>query len=46
MRNSNSKTNSLLSAFDDSGQPVDWWFAYKVSSKSESTDGSTPTGGE
>jgi deoxyribonuclease-2 len=35
-----------LSAMDDNGSPVDWWFAYKVAGKSASTDGSKATGTE
>ena len=36
----------MLSAKNDAGQPVDWWFAYKVSSESESSKGLKATGGE
>ena len=33
-----------LSARDESGKPVDWWFIYKVSSESESSTGEPATG--
>ncbi len=36
----------MLSAKNDAGQPVDWWFAYKISSESESSKGLKATGGE
>jgi len=35
-----------LSAMDENGKPVDWWFAYKVAGKSTTTDGSKVTGTE
>jgi deoxyribonuclease II len=43
-----------LSAMDDSAEPVDWWFMYKVAGKSSTTEGArapqigghTVTGGE
>ena len=35
-----------LSAMNDDGKPVDWWFAYKVAGKSTSTDGTKATGTE
>jgi deoxyribonuclease-2 len=35
-----------LSAMDDNGHPVDWWFMYKVAGKGKKTDGSKPTGTE
>jgi len=28
----------LLTAMDDSGKPIDWWFAYKVAGKSEASE--------
>ncbi len=30
-----------LSAMDDNGKPVDWWFAYKVAGKSEASETDT-----
>lgn len=36
----------MLSALNDAGQPVDWWFMYKVSAESESSSGRKATGGE
>lgn len=36
----------MLNVIDDSGKPVDWWFKYKVSSKSESSQGLKATGCE
>jgi deoxyribonuclease-2 len=33
-----------LSAMGDNGQPVDWWFIYKIPSKSTASDNSKPTG--
>lgn len=36
----------MLSARNDAGQPVDWWFMYKVSARSESSAGRKATGGE
>ncbi|HEX8249842.1 MAG TPA: deoxyribonuclease II family protein [Pyrinomonadaceae bacterium] len=38
--------NNTLSAIDDDGSPVDWWFLYKVAGKSVSSDGSKATGNE
>jgi deoxyribonuclease-2 len=35
---------STLSAIGDSGNPVDWFFLYKIPSKSTESDGKTPTG--
>jgi deoxyribonuclease-2 len=35
-----------LSAMDETGKPVDWWFAYKVAGKSTTTNGSKVTGTE
>jgi deoxyribonuclease II len=31
-----------LSAIDDQGRPVDWWFMYKVAGKSKASDGRSP----
>jgi deoxyribonuclease-2 len=39
-------TKINLSAYDDSGKPVDWWFIYKVAGKSIASDGSKATGCE
>jgi deoxyribonuclease II len=36
----------MLSALNESGKPVDWWFMYKVSSHSESATAQKATGGE
>lgn len=36
----------LLSAIDDNGNPVDWWFIYKVAGKSVASDKSKPKGTE
>ena len=35
---------TTLSAMDDAGNPVDWWFMYKVAGKSTTSDGSKVTG--
>jgi deoxyribonuclease-2 len=35
-----------LSALDENGKPVDWWFAYKVAGKSQTSRGVTVTGVE
>ena len=35
-----------LSAMDDKGSPVDWWFMYKVAGKGTKSDGGKPTGTE
>lgn len=35
-----------LSAMDDAGKPVDWWFAYKVAGNSKSTNKTKATGTE
>ncbi len=35
-----------LSAIDDHGKPVDWWFIYKVAGKSKSSTGARFTGTE
>ncbi len=35
-----------LSAIDDHGHPVDWWFIYKVAGKSKSSTGARFTGTE
>ncbi|HLF25524.1 MAG TPA: deoxyribonuclease II family protein [Anaerolineae bacterium] len=35
-----------LSAMDDAGNPVDWWFMYKVAGKATTGDGSQVTGTE
>jgi len=41
------KNNSKgVSALDESGQPVDWWFAYKVPKLGKSADSPTTTGYE
>ena len=39
-------TNNILSAIDDDGNPVDWWFLYKIAGKSIVSDGSKATGNE
>jgi len=36
----------MLSAMSDAGHPVDWWFMYKVSERSESPPGVKATGEE
>ncbi len=36
----------MLNVIDDSGKSVDWWFMYKVSSKSQSSKGLKATGCE
>lgn len=36
----------MLGARNEAGQPVDWWFMYKVSARSESSEGRKATGGE
>ena len=38
--------NMNLSAIDDHGKPVDWWFMYKVAGKSKSSTGDKVTGTE
>src|SRR5688572_3519953 len=38
--------NNVLSARDDNGNPVDWWFLYKIAGKSVASDGSRATGNE
>ncbi|HEX8370749.1 MAG TPA: deoxyribonuclease II family protein [Pyrinomonadaceae bacterium] len=38
--------SNTLSAMDDNGNPVDWWFLYKVAGKSVASDGSKATGNE
>ncbi len=40
------KDSSPLSARNETGKPVDWWFMYKISSKSESTSDQVATGTE
>jgi deoxyribonuclease II len=40
------KGKSPLNVIGDTGKPVDWWFMYKISAESETTDGSSVTGGE
>lgn len=35
-----------LSAMDDAGKAVDWWFMYKVAGKGHKADGTKPTGTE
>lgn len=35
-----------LSAINDQGKPVDWWFIYKVAGDSTASDGSKPKGTE
>jgi len=37
-------TGVALSAMDDTGKPIDWWFIYKVAGKSTASDKSKPTG--
>src|SRR5882757_7099018 len=37
-------TRVALSAMDDTGKPIDWWFIYKVAGKSTASDKSKPTG--
>ena len=39
-------TGATLSVMDDTGKPIDWWFIYKVPSKSVASDKSKPTGTE
>jgi deoxyribonuclease-2 len=39
-------THLQLSAMDDTGKPVDWWFIYKIPGKSTASDKSKPTGTE
>jgi hypothetical protein len=41
-----SPSGGTLTVVGDSGRAVDWWFIYKVSKESQTTDGSTPTGEE
>ena len=41
-----SKAQTAVSAMDDNGKPVDWWFMYKVAGKSKTSDGSKATGEE
>lgn len=45
-RSSKQRLARSLTVIGDSGRPVDWWFIYKVSKESQTTDGSTPTGEE
>lgn len=41
-----SNLNNVLSSIDDNGNPVDWWFIYKVAGKAVASDGSKATGNE
>ncbi len=42
----NKKPNNSISALDENGKPVDWWFAYKVPKLGKAANAPTATGYE
>jgi deoxyribonuclease-2 len=41
-----SASNDKIAALDEKGNPVDWWFIYKVAGKSKASDNTKPKGTE
>lgn len=46
MKRALASSSQGLQVIGDNGQPVDWWFAYKISKQSKSSKGTTPKGSE